>query len=123
MTVRARAIKVMQLPEKLNGRQGRVSFGELGRSMRIDRACIVLDCSQVRQIDRSAIYLLLCCLEDAILCDVDVKLAAISSDAKAMLQLTGVDRLFESFGTEAEAISSFRQLPFNAASGANLHGN
>jgi anti-anti-sigma regulatory factor len=91
--------------------------------MHIDRSGIVLDCSQVRQIDKSAIFLLLCCLEDAMMRDVDVKLAAVSSEARAMLHFTGVDRLFESFGTRAEAISSFRQLPIDAALGASLPGN
>jgi len=55
--------------------------------------------------------------------DVDVKLAAVSSEAKAMLQFTGADRLFECFGTKAEAIRSFRQLPVDADSGVNVDGN
>jgi anti-anti-sigma regulatory factor len=123
MTVRACAITVKQLPETLSGKQGHLFFSELGKSMTIDRACVVLDCSQVRQIDKSAIFLLLCFLEDAMMCDVDVKLAAVSSEAKAMLRFAGVDRLFESFGTRAEAVSSFRQLPVDAASGVSLPGN
>jgi anti-anti-sigma regulatory factor len=123
MTARACAITVKQLPEKLSGKGGRLFFRGLGRSMNIDRACIVLDCSQVRQIDRSAVYLLLRCLEDAMMRDVDVKLAAVSSEAKAMLQFTGADRLFECFGTEAEAIRSFRQLSVDADSGANVDRN
>ena len=123
MTIRAGAIKVKQLPEMLSGKQGRFFFSELGKSMKTDRTCIVLDCSQVRQIDGSAIYLLLCCLEDAMMSDVDIRLAAVSSEAGAMLRFTGVDRLFESFASKAEAISSFRQLPLDMSSGSNVPGN
>jgi anti-anti-sigma factor len=123
MTVRACAITVKQLPETLSGKEGRLFLRGLGKSMNIDGACIVLDCSQVRQIDSSAIYLLLCCLENAMMRDVDVKLAAVSSEAKAMLLVTGADRLFECFGTEAEAIRSFRQLPVDPDSGASVQGN
>jgi anti-anti-sigma regulatory factor len=44
--------------------------------MNNDRAYIVLDCSKVGVMDRSAIYLLLCCLEEAMKRNGDVKLAA-----------------------------------------------
>jgi hypothetical protein len=33
------------------------------------------------------------------------------AEARAILKLTGVDRVFESFDTNAEAIISFRRLP------------
>jgi anti-anti-sigma regulatory factor len=86
--------------------------------MSIGNACIVLDCSQVRQIDKAAIYLLLSCLENALKRDGDVKLASIHSGARAILEFTGVARLFECFETNAEAVCSFRRLSVNAASGA-----
>ena len=68
---------------------------------------VVLDCSHVREMDRFAIHMLLCCLEEAMKRDGDVKLASVSESARKTLQLTRVDRLFEIYETEAEAVNSF----------------
>jgi anti-anti-sigma regulatory factor len=88
-----------------------------------DRPYIVLDLSKAGVMDRSAIYLLLCCLEEAIKRNGDVRLAAIPLGTRAGLELTGVDRLFEIFGTNAEAVNSFRRLPADEASHAYVHGS
>jgi anti-sigma B factor antagonist len=111
MAVRARAVAVKELPETLTGKQGRSFFRELEGDMNRGESCIVLDCSRVQRIDRLAIYLLLCCLEVAMKHNGDVKLAAISSGTKAILELAGVARLFEIFNTNTEAINSFRRVP------------
>jgi anti-anti-sigma regulatory factor len=60
-------------------------------------------------LDQSAIQLLLSCLEEAIKRNGDVKLAAVPHGARSTLKLTGVDRLFEIFDTNAEAVNSFRR--------------
>ena len=125
MTLRIRAVAVKQLPETLDARQGRLFFSELESSMNVDRPCLVLDCSRVRHLDSSAVHLLLCCLEEAMKRNGDVKLSAIPSGASAVLELSGIDRLFEVYATNAEAVSSFRRLPLdvNAVMGlsANAH--
>jgi anti-anti-sigma regulatory factor len=120
MTVQTCAVAVKKLPERLMGRQGRIFLNELIRSVNTDGASIVLDCSSLRQIDRAAIYLLLCCLEEAMKHDGDVKLAAIPSEARAILKLTGIDGLFESFDTNAEAIISFSRFPVDLISKAHV---
>ena len=81
----------------------------------MERPCIVLDCSRILQMDVPAIKLLLDCLEDAMKHNGDIKLAAMREKARAMLQITGVDRLFEMFDTDTEAVNSFRRLSFPAA--------
>jgi anti-sigma B factor antagonist len=116
MTLRIRPVAVKQLPEKLDAKQGRLFFSELESCMNVDRPCLVLDCSKVRLLDSSAVHLLLCCLEEAMKRNGDVKLAAIPSGASAVLELSGIDRLFEVYGTNAEAVSSFRRLPVDVAS-------
>lgn len=88
-------------------KRGRLFFNELESRMNIDRPCMVLDCSRVREMDRFAIHMLLCCLEEAMKRDGDVKLAAVSPSAREMLELTRVDRLFEIYETETEAVNSF----------------
>ena len=88
-------------------RRGRLFFKELESRMNVGRPCMVLDCSRVRELDRFAIHMLLCCLEEAMKRDGDVKLAAVSPAARATLELTRVDRLFEIYDTETEAVNSF----------------
>jgi anti-anti-sigma factor len=111
MTSRDVAAKVKELPETLNLKEGRLFLAELKTTMSIDRPCIVLDCSKVRLMDKSTIHVLLCCLEEAMKQNGDVRLAAVSERARSTLEITGVGRLFEIFETNADAISSFRLLP------------
>src|SRR5580658_9573068 len=119
MTLRASAVAVKQLPERLNMKHGWIFFRELESCINIDRPCIVFDCSKVRKMDRSAVHLLLCCLEEAMKRNGDVKLAAIQAEPRALLEVTGADRLFEVFDTSAEAVTSFRQ--FNGGADLNLN--
>jgi anti-anti-sigma factor len=114
MTVQIRAIAVKQLPEVLDIKHKRLFFKELESCMNVDRPFIVLDCSRVKQMNRDAIQLLLCCLEEAMKRSGDVKLASISKEARSTLELNGVGRLFEMFDTNAEAVNSFRRVSTNA---------
>lgn len=107
MRFRPCAVTVTQLPETVDMKRGRLFFKELESRMNIDRPCMVLDCSQVRQMDRFAIHMLLCCLEEAMKRDGDVKLAALTPSARETLAQTRVDRLFEIYDTETEAVNSF----------------
>jgi anti-sigma B factor antagonist len=111
MKPRASAVKVEQLPESLSEKQRRLFLRRLASSVDSDRPALVLDCSKVRRMNRYTINLLLCCLEEAMKHNGDVKLAAVPQEAMPTLELTGVDRLFEIFDTNAEAVSSFRRLP------------
>jgi anti-anti-sigma regulatory factor len=107
MSLRARAVSLRQLPEALNTRQGQALFNDLETCMNMDRPCIVLDCSKVLQMDNSILHWLLCCLEEAMKRNGEVKLAGIPSGARALFGQSGVDRLFEIFETNEEAVNSF----------------
>jgi anti-anti-sigma regulatory factor len=65
--------------------------------------------------DRFAIHMLLCCLEEAMKRNGDVKLAAVSPTARATLEMTRVDRLFEIYETETDAVNSFFRPHFEHA--------
>lgn len=123
MAIRASNALVRYLPETLGRKQQRLFFAEVESCFNIDRPCIVLDCSKVRQMDRSAIHVLLCCLEEAMKRNGDVKLAAIPVESRALLEATGVDRLFEVFDTSAEALTSFGQLNVGADLNLNMPGS
>ena len=115
MRFRPCAVTVTQLPETLDMNQGRLFFKELESRMNIDRPCVVLECSKVRDMDRFAIHMLLCCLEEAMKRDGDVKLAAVTPSARETLERTRVDRLFEIYETETEAVNSFFRPQFERA--------
>jgi anti-sigma B factor antagonist len=116
MTLRMNPVTVKQVPESISIRQGRLFFSELESSMNIDRPCVVLDCSKIKRMDKSVAHLLLCCLEEAIKRNGDVKLAGISTGVRAVFELAGLDRLFEVYDTQAEAMKSFRRLGVDPAS-------
>jgi anti-anti-sigma regulatory factor len=117
MTNRGRAAAVKQLPETVNAKQRRLFLKELDGSILGDRPCLVLDCSKVREMDKSVVHLLLCCLEEAMKRNGDAKLAAVPAAGRAVLERLGVNRLFEMFDTVGEALSSFRRI----RSDATLH--
>ena len=120
ITPRTRAVTVKQLPPVFNAKQERMFLREIESCLNVSRPCIVLDCSEARQIDRPFLHLLLCCLEEAMKRNGDVRLAALRPDARAILKLAGIQRLFKSYETVAEAVESFQQASecgFRAESG------
>jgi len=123
MTLQIRTVAVMQLPEVLNMKQRRNFLREMQSQMSVDRPRLVLDCSKVRLRDRSFIHLLLCCLEEAMKCKGDVKLAALPPGAGAILELTGVNRLFDIYETTAEAVNSFHRFPVLSVPQTHLPGS
>jgi anti-anti-sigma regulatory factor len=115
MTVRKRPVAVMQLPEQLGKKEARQFARQVERCMNISRPYLVLDCSNV-QLDKSVVYLLLGCLEEALKRNGDVKLVGIPLATDAILGSTGTNQLFEIFDTTAEAVNSFQQFSLDDAS-------
>jgi anti-sigma B factor antagonist len=98
---------VMELPEQLNHAQAKAFLRELRPLLDAEQPRLVLDCSKVRLIDSAGIAMMLHCMQEAMKRDGDMKLAAVSPASAAVLELMRVDRLFESFDTEKEAVQSF----------------
>jgi anti-sigma B factor antagonist len=107
MRFRPCTVTVTQLPEKLKMKEGRLFFEELLTRLRIDRPCMVLDCANVREMDKRAIHMLLCCLEEAMKRNGDVRLASVTPTIGEILEQARVDRLFEIYETQSEAVNSF----------------
>lgn len=115
MTHQKRAVTVLELPEELSMKAGRGLFREVSRCMNMDRPYLVFDFSKVRQLDNSVVLFLLCCLEVAMKRNGDIKLAALPATPSAILDATGIPRLFTTFDTAAEAVNSYHELPFEAS--------
>jgi anti-anti-sigma factor len=103
-----RAVTVHEVPDKVTAAAERRFLRELQTFVETERPRLVLDCSRVQQMDNATIHLLLSCLEEAMKRNGDVKLAGLQPEARAHLQLAGVNRLFEMYATTTEAIQSFR---------------
>lgn len=114
MMMTRRNVVVKRVPEKLRGRQEQRFLCDIQKCVEVDRPRIVLDCSNLRQLDRSAARLLLRCLEEAMKRNGDVKLAALPDGAETVLEITGLSRIFETYSTVTEAENSFHQFPAGA---------
>jgi anti-anti-sigma regulatory factor len=110
---RRRPVIVKTLPEESSVEQARRFIYEIKSSIQVDRPRVVLDCSRVQQFDIVRTQVLLHCLEEAMKRNGDVKLAAIPPGKGKVLELTGVDRLFEAFDNTLDAVESFHRLPLN----------
>lgn len=91
--------------------------------MNVERPSIVLDCSNVREMDNHTIHLLLCCLEGALKRNGDVRLAAVTPQALLSLEHAKADRLFRIFATVDEAANSFQRRGPHARSAAPAGGS
>jgi anti-anti-sigma factor len=100
----------MQFPELSKKREVRNFAREVERCMDVTRPFVVLDCSNVRHLDKAVVHLLLGCLEEAMKRNGDVKLVGVPLTAEAVLGSTGANRLFEIFDTTADAVNSFHQF-------------
>ena len=110
MEIKDRTVTVKQLPENLTTGQGKMFIREMQRCIDIDRPRIVLDCSTLPQLSKPTIYLLLCCLEEAMKHNGDVKLAALPTSASDGSDISGIYRLFDIYTTTDEAVRSFHRL-------------
>lgn len=109
MTFQKQDIQLRKLPDDLRGRRSRDFLSEIQSSMNGGRPRIVLDGSDLRELDRSAILLILCCLEEAMKCNGDVKLAALPLDSEEILRRSG-NR--EAFRNVSHGAGSGEQLRF-----------
>ena len=100
---------VAQLPEDPRGEEARSLCRRIATARELERPQVVLDCSFLRQPDAATTYLLLCCLEEALKRNGDVKLAAIPPESVAMFAAAGIIRLFDIYETTDDAVNSFHK--------------
>ncbi len=110
----SRPVVVKRVPDRLNLKLARNFLREVQPFITCDRPQVVFDCSQVRQMDAAGVDMLLQCMSEVMKRDGDLKLAALSPQAAAVLELTRTDRLFEIYETSADAVRSFTAFLPNA---------
>src|SRR5215472_14231316 len=99
MIGRQRVVTVRQAPPELDAQGRRELYSVLQGCMNEDRPRLVLDCRRLQELDPPAIHFLLCCLEEAMKRNGDVKLALVAPGIRASLESIGADRIFEIFET------------------------
>lgn len=107
MEITSRPVVVKRMPERMNLKQARTFLKEVEPFLTSDRPQIVFDMSQVRHMDAAGVEVLLQCMHEASKHDGDLKLAALSSQAAIVLELTRAGRLFEIYATSTAAVKSF----------------
>ncbi|HEX3661978.1 MAG TPA: STAS domain-containing protein [Acidobacteriaceae bacterium] len=114
MTPEKRTVSVKKLPPSPDLDRRLLFLDEVENSIAQRRPLLVLDCSCVRELDESALHMLLHCLEVALRRNGDVKLAALPAAAAATFAAAGLERLFDLYDTTGEAVASFHHLPTTA---------
>lgn len=111
MTIPAiRTVIVKQLPESCNRAHQRTFLSELNAELvKTVRPSVVLDCAHIEHVDTEMLNLLLCCLEETMKRNGDVRLAAIPAKTRPLLEFAGIGHLFRTFASCADAISSYRR--------------
>lgn len=113
MFLRHKPVSIRQLPERLDRKQERLFLQQLEQNLNVVRPAIVIDCSLVREMDLTAIHLLLRCLERTMKHNGDIRLAGVSPASLVQLERAGADRIFRIFCSTEEAEESFQhRLPF-----------
>ena len=103
----SRPVVVKRVPERVNLKAAREFMRAIEPILQSDRPQVVLDLSNVRQLDSAGVDMLLHCMSEAMKRDGDVKLAAPSAEAMVILELTRTGRLFEIYDSATDAARSF----------------
>src|ERR1035438_7388001 len=97
MTDQSKAVPVMRIPEISSALQRSIFLGDFQNHVDVIRPSIVLDCSDVRRMDKSTLLLLIECLEEAMKRNGDLRLASVCSQGKAILKGNGMGGIFQCF--------------------------
>ena len=102
--INKRTVVVIELPMRLTTRHVQRFLRGIHVLLNADRPRIVFDFSQVQEIDRAGTEMLLHCVEQVIRQDGELSLASAPAVVMVVLELTCIDRLFEIFASNSEAV-------------------
>ncbi len=109
MTITCRSVQIHRFPLNVNKEQTTGLLEALRREAELERPCFVLDCSRLKSIDDRGMFLLLACLEEAMKCNGDLRLAGLQPQVLKRLREAGISSLFEIFATTEGAARSFQK--------------
>jgi anti-anti-sigma regulatory factor len=103
---------VIKLPQHFGSKEARKLQVELKGHGLTYETSVVFDLSQVRQINTAGVDSLLQCIHQVIKQDGSVRLSEISAEASTMLELIGMDHIFEMFPRFSEQTEEYAEEPF-----------
>jgi len=115
MSIKKRAVNILQLPGQISSSSHAETLRRLKLAVQSGHPRFVLDCSQIEVMGMKEVQFLLCCLEEVMKHNGDVRLAAVTPEARAVLQNAGISRLFEIYGSTESAIHSYQVRPASMA--------
>ena len=116
MRNRRRLVPIVRLPAPGDEVRRQADLDDLESCINTNRPAVVIDCSALHVFDRGSLHLLLCCLEEAMKRNGDIRLAALCPEARSALSSAGVNSLFHCFETVEEAVDSYDRPPWDLAS-------
>ncbi len=81
----------------------------LKSALSVESPCVVLDFSDVHEMDTAAMDLLLNCASELIRRDGTLKIAALSPQAATLLELTGMNRILDGMPGSSETAPAFQE--------------
>lgn len=102
-----RSVTVHTLPRETSPESQMQVLASLENAVESGHPRFVVDCSNLETVGSEEVHLLLCCLEEAMKHNGDVRLAELKPKAYAALRNIGIGRLFEIFDTKDAAVASY----------------
>ena len=116
MSIRKFAVHVCQAPSEISSRSHIEFLSRLEMSAESGDRRFVLDCSKLERLGPAEIRFLLCCLEEVMKNNGDMRLAMVHPDLKIELRRVGMNRLFEMYETTEGAVHSYQLNPVSSGS-------
>jgi anti-sigma B factor antagonist len=111
-----RPVSVHQVPNNLSSATQMEVLRRLEMAVEGAHPRFVLDCSQLDSLGAAEVYFLLCCLEEAMKHNGDLRLAALRPHVKAALHQAGIAHMFEVYDTTEHAVHSYQVRTGNVVS-------
>lgn len=92
-TTQVPCIVLVNLPQQVTAKQARSLIRDLRDQLNVDQPCVVLDLSDVKEMDTAGLDLLLECLNETVRRDGTIQVRGISPEAATILELTGMDEI------------------------------
>jgi anti-anti-sigma factor len=84
---------VVNLPERVTAKEAKSLMKDLRYEIAIDQPSVVLDLSDVKEMDSAGLDLILTCISETIRRDGTIRVRGISPEAQTILELTGLDQV------------------------------
>ncbi|MGH9528711.1 MAG: STAS domain-containing protein [Terriglobales bacterium] len=105
---------LIRLSERFNREEALLLSGELRHSLALDRPCMIVDFSNVKQMDTAGLDMILDIMVKVARQDGAVQIGNASAEAATILELTGMDRVLNMFPRIPDDTATVQLVPGRA---------